>query len=70
VKYSILVTAKVRLVGSKGSYSSTALADSNAGMSLADRSLAERMEGESTGVEYELGETLAMVTVDHVAPND
>jgi len=47
----MLVTAKVRLVGSKGSYSSTALADSGARMSLADRSLAEQIGVEYTGRE-------------------
>jgi len=47
----MLVTAKVRLVGSKGSYSSTALADSGARMSLADKSLAERIGVEYTGRE-------------------
>jgi len=47
----MLVTAEVRPVGSKGSHSSTALADSGATMSLADGSFAKRIGVEYTGRE-------------------
>jgi len=47
----VLVKAKVRLTGTKGSYSSTALADTDARMSLVDRLLAEQIGLQYTGRE-------------------
>jgi len=49
VTHMVLVKAKVRLLGVKDSYSSTALTDTGARMSLVDRSLAERIGVEYTG---------------------
>ena len=44
-----LVKARVRLSGARGSYSSTALADTSARMTLIDKSLAERVGVQYTG---------------------
>jgi len=53
----VLVKARVRLSGARESYSSTALADTGARMTLIDRSLAERI-----GVQY-TGRTINFVSV-------
>jgi len=53
----VLVKAKVRLSGVRGSYSSTALTDTGARMSLIDKSLAERV-----GVQY-TGRTIDFISV-------
>lgn len=45
----MLVRARIKLVGARGSYSSVALADIGARMTLLDRSLAERVGVEYTG---------------------
>jgi len=52
-----LVKAKVKLIGVKGKYSSTALADTGARMTLIDGSLAERV-----GVQY-TGRTINFISV-------
>jgi len=44
-----LVKARVRLSGARGSYSSTALADTSARMTLIDKSLAKRVGVQYTG---------------------
>jgi len=46
-----LVKAKIRLLGAREGYSSTVLADTDARMSLIDRSLAERIGVQYTGRE-------------------
>jgi hypothetical protein len=53
----VLVKARVRLSGARESYSSTALADTGARMTLIDRSLAERI-----GIQY-TGRTINFVSV-------
>jgi hypothetical protein len=53
----VLVKAKVKLSGVRGSYSSTALTDTGARMSLIDKSLAERV-----GVQY-TGRTIDFISV-------